>query len=445
MSQPPLRPSPRYAHHDRALPSEPLQGRVRVPGDKSISHRAIMMGALAEGTTTVEGLLEGADVLSTVEAVRAFGVRAERRADGVWEVEGRSRWLSPRGAVDLGNAGTGVRLLMGAAAGRGAGATFTGDASLSARPMGRIIAPLTRMGAVFESAEGRLPVHLRKSAELRGIRYESPKASAQVKSAVLLAGLGARGTTTVVERPTRDHTENLLRLFGVAVEVEAMADGRDAVSVAGGRRLEATHVRVPGDPSSAAFAAVAASVIPGSEVVLEGVMLNRRRDALYDALRLMGADIAEENARRSGGERVADLRVRAAPLKGAVIPAGRAPDMIDEYPVLAVAAAFASGETVMEGLEELRVKESDRIAATAALLRGNGVEVEEREAGLTVRGGAVPGGGTATTHHDHRIAMSALVLGLASARGAGVDDAGMIATSYPEFFADMEALGARFG
>ena len=444
MNQSPRTDPPGTVPARTALPSAPLRGRLRVPGDKSISHRAIMLGGLAEGVTTVKGLLEGADILSTVGAVRAFGARVSRRGEGAWEVEGR-RWRTPETEVDCGNAGTGVRLLMGVAAGQGVGAVFTGDASLRSRPMGRIIDPLSEMGARFSSADGRLPARLEAGSRLSGIRYTTPKASAQIKSAVLLAGLGAEGTTTVVEWPTRDHTENMLRAFGVGVEVKALPDGRKAVSVEGGSGLTANHIEVPGDPSSAAFAAVAASVVPGSDVVLEGVMLNPRRDAVYDALRMMGADIVEANARESGGERVADLRVRAAKLSGAVIPAERASDMIDEYPVLAVAAAFAEGETVMDGLEELRVKESDRISATVAMLRGNGVEVEERPDGMTVRGGPVRGGGTAETHHDHRIAMSALVLGLASETGAGVDDATMIATSYPDFFADMEGLGARFG
>jgi len=439
----------------RSLPSPALAGRLRVPGDKSISHRAVMLGGLAEGVTTVSGLLEGADILSTIDAMRTIGAKIEK-ADDIWRIEGLGTH-TPHGnyGIDCGNAGTGVRLLMGALAGQTAHITFTGDSSLSSRPMGRVIDPLTQMGLAFNATNGdRLPVEVQYRGTTRAITYTPPMASAQVKSCVLLAGLAAHGTTTVIERvPTRDHTENMLRAFGMPVSVEPMPGGGNAVSVtqiAGEETwLQGTHVDVPGDPSSAAFACVGALIIPGSEVVLEGIMLNARRAALYEALISMGADIMTQNERMAGGEFIADLRVRHSHLHGTTIDPARAADMIDEYPILAVAAAFATGDTVMRGIEELRVKESDRIRATVALLQGNGVKVTEYEDGMTVtgarKGTCVPGGGTAITHHDHRIAMSALILGLGSTSGAGVDSSDAIATSYPDFFDQLQALGARFG
>ena len=428
-------------------PSGPLSGRITAPGDKSISHRAIMLGGMADGVSTVSGLLEGADIMSTANAMRALGAVVERMGEGAWRIEGvGARGLgAPVGPVDCGNAGTGVRLLMGAVAGYGVEATFTGDESLRSRPMRRITDPLSLMGAAFEDdKEGRLPMTLLPGDRLQAVTYETPKASAQIKSAVLLAALRAAGETTVIEKPSRDHTETMLRAFGRELRVEPHGDGRNRIRVEGSLEpLRATHIDVPGDPSSAAFAVVAALIVPGSDVVVDGVMLNPRRDALYDALRAMGADIAVENERTvGGGERVADIRARHSQLTGITVDPARAADMIDEYPILAVAAAFASGTTEMRGIGELRVKESDRISATAALLSLNGVEVEEHEDGLSVTGGAVPGGGTVPTHHDHRIAMSALVLGLGSERGTAVDDAAMIATSYPDFFDHMGALGA---
>ena len=424
--------------------SGPLHGRIAAPGDKSISHRSLILGALASGRTTVSGLLEGADILSTAGAMEALGAGVTRTGAGEWTVDGvgEAGLRTPGAPVDCGNAGTGVRLIMGAAAGYPIDVTYVGDASLSSRPMGRVLDPLALMGVDADAQDGgRLPCTVHGRADIQAIDYTPSKASAQVKSCVLLAGLRARGRTTVREiAPTRDHTETMLRAFGVDVEVDDLA-----VSVVGPAALSATHIDVPGDPSSAAFATVAALITPHSEVVVEGVMLNPRRTALYDALIGMGADITFEREREvGGGETVADIRVRHSALRGAVIDPARAADMIDEYPVLAVAAAFADGETHMNGIHELRVKESDRISATAALLAKNGVVVEERPDGLSVTGNAgapVPGGATVTTHHDHRIAMSALVLGLQATGGVGVDDASMIATSYPSFFEDMRALG----
>ncbi len=423
--------------------SGPLTGAIRAPGDKSISHRAIMLGGMADGVTTVSGLLEGADIMSTVEAVRKLGSKAARTGEGQWEVEG-AVWEGSA-SVDCGNAGTGVRLLMGAVAGYDMEVSFTGDESLRSRPMRRITDPLQMMGVdVVDENDGRLPMTIKANPDINGITYETPKASAQIKSAVLLAGLRARGRTCVIEKPSRDHTERMLTAMGRTVTTEELPDGRRKVWLDGSKdRLTATHIDVPGDPSSAAFAVVAALITPGSDVVVEGVMLNPRRDAVYDALRAMGGDVAFENARNvGGGERVADIRARHSRLTGITVDPSRAADMIDEYPILAVAAACASGTTHMNGIGELRVKESDRIAATAALLSGNGVRVEEREDGLSVTGGAVEGGASVTTHHDHRIAMSALVLGLVSERGVSIDDASMIATSYPDFFDHMSALGA---
>ena len=432
----------------RALPSGPLRGRVRAPGDKSVSHRSAILGAMARGVTEVRGGLEGADIHSTLAAVEAFGAEVERKG-GVWRIRGTGikGFRSPERDVDCGNAGTGVRLLMGAAAGYKLKARFTGDSSLSSRPMARVMDPLREMGAEFASTgEDRLPATLRSDGTLSSLSHTPSVASAQVKSAVLLAGLHADGPTSVLERTaTRDHTENMLRAFGATVRSEPRAEGTDVVVEPLMNPLQGTAIAVPGDPSSAAFAVVAALVTPGSDVLVEGVLLNPRRTALLDALHAMGGSVEVENAREQGGERVGDIRARHSELKGGVIDPARAADMIDEYPVLAVAAAFAEGETVMDGIHELRVKESDRISATIALLRGAGVHAEDRPDGMTVVGAeSVPGGNSVTTHHDHRIAMSALVLGLASRGGVAVDDAGMIATSYPDFFTHFQALGAEF-
>ena len=440
----------RTAHtaHASARPSGPLRGTLRVPGDKSISHRAIILGTLADGTTRVTNLLEGGDILSTIGVMRALGGEIAKTGD-TWMVEGVGArgFQQPDTDLDCGNAGTGARLIMGAVAGHAIAATFTGDASLSSRPMERVLGPLREMGASCDSDNGRLPVTIR-GGNLEAIRFAPPKASAQVKSAILLAGLRARGHTEVIEaHPTRAHTEVMLRAFGVPVETDG-----NRVFLGGPAELTATDITVPGDPSSAAFATVAATVIPGSDIILEGVLQHPRRSRLFEALQEMGADITLQNPRTAGGEEVADLRVRHAQLTGTTVDPARAADMIDEYPILAVAAAFADGPTVMDGIGELRVKESDRISATVALLRANGVEVDERDDGMTVhgrgKGGAgdtVPGGSTpVTTHHDHRIAMSALILGLASRDGSRIDDPSPIATSYPGFFDDLTGLGAEF-
>ncbi|HEY0437596.1 MAG TPA: 3-phosphoshikimate 1-carboxyvinyltransferase, partial [Phenylobacterium sp.] len=429
-------------------PGRPLTGAVRAPGDKSISHRALILGALARGETLVEGLLEGDDVKATSAAMAAFGAGVERLGEGRWRVTGHGGFAEPADVVDCGNAGTGVRLIMGAAAGFALSATFTGDASLRGRPMNRVLKPLGLMGATWLCREGgRLPLTL-KGGGLKAISYEPPEPSAQVKSAVLLAGLHAEGGCEVIEREaTRDHTERMLRAFGVDVVVEPAGAGR-RVRISGGEALSAAHVRVPGDPSSAAFPLVAALITPGSEVTVEGVLLNPLRTGLFDTLIEMGADLVISNIRDDGGEQVGDVTARHSGLHGVTVPPGRAPSMIDEYPILAVAAAFAEGPTVMRGLAELRVKESDRIALMAAGLAACGVAVEEESEGLTVFGGqggnhAVKGDARVTTHGDHRIAMSHLILGLAAEREVAVDDPAMIATSFPGFVELMRGLGAE--
>ena len=425
-----------------------LRGRVRAPGDKSISHRALILGALAHGRTEVEGLLEGDDVRAGAAAMRAFGAEVTRTGEGAWTVTGRGGFAEPPEVIDCGNAGTAVRLIMGAASGFPIAPVFTGDASLQRRPMRRVWTPLEAMGARITARAGDyLPARV-AGGGLRGIDYRLPVASAQVKSAVLLAGLNAQGRTRVLEpEPTRDHTERMLRGFGATVEVEEAPDGR-RVSLTGGQALTGARVRVPGDPSSAAFPVVAGLVAPGSEVTVEGVLLNPLRAGLYDTLREMGADLTVEAPRDAGGEPVGDLAVRASNLRGVVVPPERAPSMIDEYPILAVAAAFAEGTTVMRGIGEMRVKESDRIALTAAMLRACGVEVEEEAEGLVVHGsgGRPPAGGARVeTRGDHRIAMSALVLGLAAAHDVAVDEPAMIATSFPGFVDLMRSLGAEIG
>jgi 3-phosphoshikimate 1-carboxyvinyltransferase len=431
-----------------ARPGGALRGRVRAPGDKSISHRALIMGALAEGESRIEGLLEGEDVLRTADAMRRFGADVAREGDGRWRVEGRGGYREPDEVVDCGNSGTGVRLIMGAAAGFPLAATFTGDASLRGRPMMRILRPLGQMGAAFLCREGgRLPLTL-KGGGLTAISYRPPEPSAQVKSAVLLAGLGADGTTEVIEaEPTRDHTERMLRAFGAKVDVADAADGR-RIRIAGGQALTGCQVSVPGDPSSAAFPLVAALITPGSEVTVEGVLLNPLRAGLFVSLREMGADLTIANEREDGGELVGDVTARYSALKGVEVPPERAPSMIDEYPILAVAAAYAEGPTVMRGIGELRVKESDRIAMMAAGLAACGVSVEEEPEGLIVAGTAranhrVKGGGLVRTMGDHRIAMSCLVLGLGAEKSVAVDEPGMIATSFPGFGALMTGLGAE--
>ena len=424
----------------RFMPAGPLTGRIRVPGDKSISHRALMFGALAVGRSRIAGLLEGEDVLATAAALRSMGARIERDGDD-WVVDGVGvgTLLQPAGALEMGNSGTSTRLLMGLVASHGITAAFTGDASLSQRPMGRVIDPLSQMGAsVTASPGGTLPLMIEGMQPAIPLTYRLPVASAQVKSAMLLAGLNTPGTTTVIEPvPTRDHTERMLRGFGVDVQVQEM-DGERHIALTGPCDLSPCDIVVPGDPSSAAFFAVAASIVPDSDLIIENVGLNPTRDGIFRVLAQMGADIAYLDRREVGGEPVADLRVRHAPLKGIAVDPAIAPSMIDEFPVLFVAAALAEGTTTTAGLDELRVKESDRLSAMAAALSATGARVEEREDGLVVHGSggtALPGGGPIATHLDHRIAMSMAVAGLASRNGVEVDTAEPIATSFPNFMA----------
>ena len=429
--------------HLTARRSPALSGRVRAPGDKSISHRALILGGMATGVTDIEGLLEGDDILATARAVEAFGATVERLGVGRWRVTGQGGLTQPAGVIDCGNAGTGVRLLMGAAAGYPVTTTFDGDASLRKRPMKRVTGPLADMGARFDwqDAEDRLPVAV-AGGGLSAIDYVQTVASAQIKSAILLAGLNARGVTTVTEaEPSRDHTERMLKAFGVEVGVLPVGDGW-RVSLQGGQALAGTVVAVPGDPSSAAFPLAAGLIVPGSEVTVEGVMLNPLRTGLFETWREMGADLTVSNRRMAGGEEVGDVTARNSTLTGVVVPPERAASMIDEYPVLAATAAFAEGATVMRGIGEMRVKESDRIALMAAGLTACGVMVEEEPEGFTVFGGPVRGGATVTTHGDHRIAMSHLVLGLAADEAVTVDEPGMIATSFPGFVELMRGLGA---
>jgi 3-phosphoshikimate 1-carboxyvinyltransferase len=431
----------------RASSGSALGGSIRVPGDKSISHRAVMLAGLARGKTHIEGLLESDDVMASIAAMRALGAGIARGGDGLWSVEGcgNGALLDPDRPLDLGNSGTGARLLLGLVAGQGLRAAFTGDASLRKRPMDRVLKPLHLMGArIVEGGEnGCLPLTLQGTAPAIPIRYRLPVASAQVKSAILIAGVNALGATTVIEpAPTRDHTERMLRHFGAEVAIETHEDGRH-ITVRGEADLIGCEVRVPGDPSSAAFPLVAALIAGGSQVTIEGVMVNPTRAGLFATLREMGAKLEFVAEREEGGEPVADLCVTAGRLNGVEVPAERAPTMIDEYPALAVAAAFAEGETVMRGLSELRVKESDRLQAILDALAANGIEAWAEGDDLIVCGGSgrVPGGGLVATHMDHRIAMAFLVMGLASERPVTVDDAGMIATSFPAFQAVMEGLG----
>ena len=427
----------------------PLKGRVRVPGDKSISHRALILGAQTVGKCSVSGLLEGEDVLNTAKAVLTLGATLERRGEGAWEIQGVgvSGFAEPARPLYFGNSGTACRLILGAVAGCPITAIFDGDASLRRRPMQRVLEPLQRIGARARgAAEGRLPVALTGAGDPIPIVFEAPVPSAQVKSAVLLAGLSAPGQTVVVEsEATRDHTEKMLAHFGADVRVEAAGDRGRRVTLAGRPELVPAPIVVPADPSSAAFPLVAAVIAPGSDIILDGVMMNPLRTGLFTTLREMGASIERLDSRDEGGEEVADLHIRSGALRGVDVPASRAPAMIDEYPILAVAASFAEGETRMRGLKELRVKESDRLAATAAMLRTNGVDVEIEGDDLIVHGrGRVPGGGQVTTQMDHRIAMSGLALGLASERPVQVDDTAFIATSFPGFVQLMRGLGADF-
>jgi 3-phosphoshikimate 1-carboxyvinyltransferase len=426
----------------------PLQGRIRVPGDKSISHRALILAALTVGESTVSGLLEGEDVIHTADAMRALGARLERTAEGIWRIHGVGvgGFATPSGPLDFGNSGTGCRLAIGAVAGCPVTVTFDGDASLRSRPMRRVLDPLEKMGArVIEATEGgRLPLTLQGAADPIPITYESPVPSAQLKSAVLLAGLAAPGETAVIEvEATRDHTERLLRHFGAKVTSKPHGEHGRRITLQGQPELEPAKVVVPADPSSAAFPLVAALIVPGSDLILDAVMTNPLRTGLFATLREMGANIETLATRDDGGEEVADLRVRTSSLKGVDVPATRAPSMIDEYLILAVAASFAEGVTRMRGLQELRVKESDRLAATADMLRVNGVTVEIEGDDLIVHGKSnVAGGGEVATHMDHRIAMSALMMGLASDNPVRIDDSAFIATSFPGFVELMRSLGA---
>jgi len=442
-------------HSDQSSPlaaraSGPLAGNVRVPGDKSISHRALILGALAVGETRVSGLLEGEDVLNTAKAMRTLGAKVERIGPFAWVVRGVgvAGFAQPQAPLDFGNSGTGCRLVMGAVAGCPITAIFEGDASLRSRPMRRVLEPLELMGArVVASGEGgRLPLTLQGAHDPVPLTYRTPVASAQIKSAVLLAGLAAPGVTTVVEtEASRDHTELMLKHFGAhIVSAREGAHGR-RIALTGQPELHGASVVVPADPSSAAFPIVAALIVEGSDLVLSDVMTNPLRTGLFTTLREMGASIEESQVRGDAGEPMAQFRVRASKLRGVEVPPERAPSMIDEYLVLAVAAAFAEGTTIMRGLQELRVKESDRLQATAAMLRVNGVQVEISGDDLIVEGkGHVPGGGLVATHMDHRIAMSALVMGLASDKPVKVDDTAFIATSFPDFIPMMRGLGAEF-
>ncbi|WP_038360867.1 3-phosphoshikimate 1-carboxyvinyltransferase [Bosea sp. 117] len=450
----PTNPSAAHGHGGtprpaRARAGKALKGFVRVPGDKSVSHRALIFGALAIGETRISGLLEGEDVLNTAKACAALGAQVERLGEGEWRVEGVGvgGLATPAEPLDFGNSGTGARLMMGMVAGNPIIATFDGDASLRRRPMRRILDPLERMGVqVVESAEGgRLPVTLKGPRDLVPITYETPVASAQIKSAVLLAGLGAPGETTVIEKEaSRDHTERMLAHFGAEVTVEPYGSHGRRVTLRGRPELKPAPIRVPADPSSAAFPLVAALIVPGSDVVVEGMMMNPLRVGLLTTLREMGAEIDVLEERIEGGETVADLRVRHSALRGVDVPAERAPSMIDEYPVLAVAAGFARGTTRMRGLSELRVKESDRLAAVADGLGANGVAYAIEGDDLVVEGrGEVTGGGIVATHMDHRIAMSFLVMGLASASPVTIDDISFVATSFPAFVPLMRGLGAE--
>ena len=441
-------------HSDHPSPLEarcsgPLTGKARVPGDKSISHRALILGALSVGKTRISGLLEGEDVLNSAKSMRALGAEVDRTGDFAWVVQGVgvSGFAEPQNPLDFGNSGTGCRLVMGAVAGCPITAVFDGDASLRSRPMRRVLDPLELMGAKTRSSGegGRLPLTLAGARDPVPITYRTPVASAQIKSAVLLAGLSAPGVTTVIEQEaSRDHTELMLKHFGAEiVSSKEGAHGRK-IALTGQPELHGADVVVPADPSSAAFPIVAALIVEGSDIILPDVMTNPLRTGLFATLREMGALLEETEARGDTGEPMAQIRARASKLRGVEVPPERAPSMIDEYLVLAVAAAFAEGTTIMRGLHELRVKESDRLAATAAMLRVNGVSVEISGDDLVVEGrGHVPGGGLVATHMDHRIAMSALVMGLASDKPVKVDDTAFIATSFPDFIPMMRALGAE--
>jgi 3-phosphoshikimate 1-carboxyvinyltransferase len=434
-----------------ATKARPLRGEVTIPGDKSISHRAVLLGGLASGVSRIAGLLEGEDVLRTIEAARSLGAVIER--DGaVWRIRGVGNGclLEPRQPLDFGNSGTGCRLYMGLLGSYDFVSTFIGDASLSRRPMARIIEPLRMAGCqVVEMAEGgRLPITLRGAPCANPVMYRVPVPSAQVKSAVLLAALNSAGVTTVIEPiMTRDHSERMLAGFGVPIEVRIDDEGARRITIEGQRRLVGQSIEVPSDPSSAAFAIVAALIVDGSDITLPGILMNPTRTGLLQTLIEMNAAIEVSNGRVSGGEEIADLRVRSSALKGVHVPAERAASMIDEYPILAIAASFAEGETLMMGIGELRVKESDRIFAVARGLEANGVSCTQGQDWLKVSGrpdGGRMGGAIVKTHFDHRIAMSFLVMGMASERPVAVDDSTPITTSFPQFAEQMNILGATF-
>jgi 3-phosphoshikimate 1-carboxyvinyltransferase len=430
--------------------SGPLSGTIKVPGDKSISHRALMFGAITVGETMISGLLEGEDVLHTAEAMRKLGAKIEKGGDGLWRIfgVGIGGLMQPKSTLEMGNSGTSTRLLMGLAGGCNISATFAGDASLSKRPMKRVMTPLEMMGVKFEAAEGgRLPLTQHGPKDVLSIEYKLPVASAQVKSAILLAGLNARGTTTVIEdKPTRDHSENMLQHFGLKVKTEKLSNGALAVSLNGQQEMQPCAVDVPGDPSSAAFPVVAALLQEGSELRIERVCVGERRNGIYLTLQEMGADVKLENQRLEAGEQVADIVVKSTgKLKGVTVPEDRVPSMIDEFPVLAMAAACANGTTKMTGLEELRVKESDRLLMIAEGLKACGVKLEMGEDSLTIHGNGKPpkGGAHIVTALDHRIAMSFLVLGTVTDEPISIDDAAPIKTSFPNFVILMNDLGTE--
>lgn len=428
--------------------SAPISGRVKVPGDKSISHRALILAGLATGRTRIDGLLEADDVLATARAMQALGA-AVSRSGTAFEVlgQGVGGLARPDGVLDFGNSGTASRLMLGVLAGYPMRVVLSGDASLCRRPMSRVLKPLAEMGLTVEGDKDTLPLTVEGTQDLLPILYELPVPSAQVKSAILLAGLHAPGRTTVIEPlPTRDHTERMLRFFGAEIDVQTRENGTRAVTVGGDAELTGAHVVVPGDPSSAAFLVAAALVCPGSDVVIENVLLNPTRTGFFETLRDMGADIEILGLHDEAGEPVGDLQIRSSDLKGVCVPPERAASMIDEYPMLAALAAFAHGETRMEGLAELKVKESDRLAATAAGLAACGVEARVEGDDLIVSGtGAVRGGGVVETQMDHRIAMTFLTLGLGAEEPVSVDDIGMIATSFPAFVPLLSGLGAQLG
>ncbi|MGR3711612.1 MAG: 3-phosphoshikimate 1-carboxyvinyltransferase [Shimia sp.] len=430
-------------------PCGPLTGEANVPGDKSISHRSLILGAMAVGETKISGLLEGEDVLDTAKAMRAFGAEVTDHGGGNWSVQGVGvgGFAEPDNVIDCGNSGTGVRLIMGAMATSDITVTFTGDASLNGRPMARVTDPIALFGAQSVGrAGGRLPMTIVGARDAVPVRYVVPMPSAQVKSAVLLAGLNAPGQTVVIEKEaTRDHTERMLAGFGAEISVKETHEGRE-ITLTGQPELQPQTIVVPRDPSSAAFPVCAAVITPGSDVLVPNIGLNPTRAGLFTTLREMGADLTYENEREEGGEPVADLRAKFSPdLKGIDVDPARAASMIDEYPVLSVVAAFAQGDTVMTGVKELRVKESDRIDAMATGLRLNRIEVDEGDDWWTVKGlghGNVPGGATCVSHLDHRIAMSFMILGMAAQKPVSVDDGGPIATSFPIFEPLMAQLGA---